>query len=291
MRVAVTGAGGLLGTTLVPLWRGAGAEVVAWTRGDVDVSDRMAVRRAVREARPDVVVHAAAWTNVDAAEAEPAAALRVNRDGTAAVAEACGEIGATVVYISSDYVFDGAARAPIAPDAAIRPVGAYARSKAAGEVVLRAAPHPALIVRTAWVYGPGGKNFVDTMRRAASERRQVSVVDDQIGAPTSSRLLAEALWALVRSEARGTWHVAAAGATSWHGVGRAVFAAQGAPEILVRPCSSADLARPAPRPAYSVLDCSATAQRLGVALPAWETQVTAYARTGALPEWLALRPV
>jgi len=284
LRVAVTGSGGLLGTTLVPLWQEAGAVVTAWTRQGLDVTSRMAVRTAVREARPEVIVHAAAWTDVDGAESDEPGALRVNRDGTAAVVEACADVGALMVYLSTDYAFDGTARSPIMPGTPVRPLSAYGRSKVAGEAVVRAGAAEWLIVRTGWVYGPGGRNFVDTMREAAAERREVSVVGDQVGAPTSARLLAEALWALVSDGARGVWHVAAAGETSWHGVARSVYEAAGASAALVRSCSSVEAARPAPRPAYGVLDCRETAARLAASLPAWDEQVRAYVRTGKLPE-------
>ncbi len=194
MRAGVTGADGLLGTTLVPLWRRAGAEVVGWTLEDFDVTDGAATRRAILDAKPDVVIHAAAYTAVDRAESEPDVALAVNRDGTANVCAACTELGARLVYLSTDYVFDGAARAPIPPDAPRAPLGAYARGKAAGEAAVEASGSPWMIVRTEWVFGPGGANFVDTVRRAAAEGRALEVVDDQVGAPTSTRLVSEGLW-------------------------------------------------------------------------------------------------
>lgn len=283
MKVGVTGAGGLLGTTLVPLWRAAGADVTAWDRAALDVTDASAVERAVGALRPAVVVHAAAWTDVDGAEAQPAAAMRVNRDGTQAVAAACAASGAVLVHLSTDYVFDGSARVPIRPDAPLAPLGAYGRSKAAAEAAAGLAGADVLIVRTGWVFGPGGRNFVDTMRGCAAQRRAVRVVDDQVGAPTSTRLLAEALWALVAAGARGVMHVASAGATTWYGVAAAVYAAAGAPASLVTPCSSKEAARPAPRPAYGVLDCTATARTIGGGLPDWEGQVLGYVRDGTAP--------
>lgn len=283
MRAGVTGADGLLGTTLVPLWRRAGAEVVGWTLEDFDVTDGAATRRAILDGRPDVVIHAAAYTAVDRAESEPAVALAVNRDGTANVCAACAELGARLVYLSTDYVFDGTARAPIPPGAPRAPLGAYARGKAEGEAAVEASGTPWTIVRTEWVFGPGGFNFVDTVRRAAAEGRTLAVVDDQVGAPTSTRLLSEGLWGLVRCRAEGYWHLAAAGAASWFEVARTVYAAAGADPALVSPCDTARAARAAPRPAYSVLDCDATAAALGLPLPPWESHVTAYVRTGRVP--------
>lgn len=276
----MTGAGGLVGSAAVALYRDAGATVVAWTRSDLDVTDAGSVRRAVEAERPDAVVHAAAWTDVDGAEMAGAEAMRVNRDGTVAVVAAGASVGATVVAISSDYVFDGTARTPIPTDAPVRPAGAYARSKAAGEAAVRAGTAPWLIVRTGWIYGPGGRNFVDTMRAKARAKERVAVVADQIGAPTSARLVAEAIWRLLAIRAGGIWHVAAAGETSWHGVARAVFDAEGAAPDLVQACTSAQHPRPAPRPAYGVLDCRQTVTALGAPLPPWEEQVRAYLRTG-----------
>jgi len=268
---------------LVPLWRKAGAEVVGWDLDDFDVRDAGAVRRVIAGARPDVVIHAAAYTAVDRAESEPDLAMAVNRDGTANVCRACGESGARVVYLSTDYVFDGRASAPIPPAARRSPLGAYARAKAEGEVAVERSAGPWMIVRTEWAFGPGGPNFVDTVRKAAAEGRALSVVNDQVGAPTSTRLLSEGLWGLVRRETTGHWHLAASGAASWFEVARTVYAAAGADPALVSPCSTAEAGRAAPRPPNSLLECNATRAALGVSLPAWEKHVTAYVRTGRVP--------
>jgi dTDP-4-dehydrorhamnose reductase len=283
LRVGVTGARGLLGTTLVPLWRKAGADVVGWDLDDFDVRDAGAVQRAIADAHPEVVIHAAAYTAVDRAEAEPELAMAINRDGTANVCRACGAVGARVVYVSTDYVFDGRATAPIPPDARPTPLGAYARAKAEGEAEVERSAGPWMIVRSAWVFGPGGPNFVDTMRAAAAEGRALRVVNDQIGAPTSTRLLSEGIWGLVRRKMTGYWHLTASGSASWFEVARTVYGAAGADAGLVSPCSTAESGRTAPRPAYSVLECGATRTKLGVLLPAWEKHVTAYVRTGRVP--------
>ena len=267
----------------MPLWRKAGADVVGWDAEDFDVRDAGAVRRVIAGARPEVVIHAAAYTAVDRAEAQPELAMAVNRDGTANVCRACAEAGARVVYVSTDYVFDGRTTTPIPPDARRTPLGAYARGKAEGEAAVERSAGPWMIVRSEWMFGPGGLNFVDTVRRAAGEGRALKVVDDQVGAPTSTRLLAEGLWGLVCREAAGRWHLAASGAASWFEVARTVYAAAGADPALVAPCSTAEAARPAPRPAYSVLDCGATRTALGVSLPPWEKHVTAYVRAGHVP--------
>jgi dTDP-4-dehydrorhamnose reductase len=283
LRVAVTGANGLLGTTLVPLWRRAGADVVGWSVEDFDIRDGAAARRAIVDARPEVVIHAAAYTAVDRAETEPAVALAVNRDGTAHVAAACAETGARLFFVSTDYVFDGSSAAPIAPDAPRRPLGAYGRSKAEGEAAVEAATVPWAVVRTAWLFGPGGPNFVDTVLGAAREGRALRVVNDQVGAPTSARLVSEGLWGLVGRGVTGHWHLVSAGAASWFDVARAVYAAAGREPALVAPCATRESGRPARRPANSVLDCSATARTLGVPLPRWEGQVSAYVRGAPVP--------
>jgi dTDP-4-dehydrorhamnose reductase len=275
MRVAVTGAGGLLGAALVPLWCRAGERVVGWTR-DLDVTDPAAVLAAVESERPDVLVHAAAYTDVERAESEPELAWRVNRDGTAAVAEACRRAGAVMVYVSTDYVFGGGGtRSPIPADAEPAPINAYGRSKAAGEAAVRESGAANLIVRSGWLYGPGRNNFVDTIRAAALQGRDAPVVNDQWGAPTAARLLAEALLALVREGVRGCWHVAASGEATWYDVAIAVYEACGSRGRVIA-VSTAQRGGRAPRPAYTVLDCSATERRLATRLPPWKEQVTAY---------------
>lgn len=282
--MGVTGSHGLLGRTLVAQWREAGADVVGWTRADFDVRDREAVRRVIGAARPDVVVHAAAYTAVDRAETEPALAVAVNRDGTSHVAAAAAAAGARCVHLSTDYVLGGEPPIPLPCDAPLHPLGAYARSKAEAEHAVRAAGGAWLIARTGWVYGPHGGNFIDTMRGLARERRTVRVVDDQHGAPTSTALIADVLWRLLSGGgATGVWHVAAAGVATWWEVARVVYAAAGADPALVAPCPTATSARAAPRPRWSVLDTTATAAAIGVPLPDWREPVDSYVRSGVVP--------
>jgi dTDP-4-dehydrorhamnose reductase len=283
LRVGVTGANGLLGTALVPLWWRAGADVTGWTPRDFDVTDAAAARRVIGGAKPDVVLHLAAYTDVDGAESEPERALAVNGEGTANVAAACREAGAQLVYVSTDYVFDGTAGAPIAPTAPRSPLGAYARGKAAGEEAVEASGARWTIVRTGWAFGPGGRNFVDTVRQAAGEGRALRVVDDQAGAPTSTRLLAEGLWGMVGRGLTGHWHLAAAGSATWFEVARTVYGCTRSDPALVAACSTREAGRAAARPAYSVLDCRATEAALGIALPEWQKHVMAYVRVGRIP--------
>jgi dTDP-4-dehydrorhamnose reductase len=254
MRLLVTGAAGMLGTDLVAAAGRAGHDVLAYARTDLDVLDAAAVRAAVAAARPDAVVNCAAYTNVDGAEAEEAAATALNGDAAGHVAAAAHAAGAFTVHVSSDYVFDGRGREPYVESSPTAPLGAYGRSKLAGErAVAAAAPaDAAAIVRTAWLFGTHGPNFVATMLRLAGERDALSVVDDQVGCPTFTGHLAPALIALAEARDPGIHHVAGGGSASWYDLAAAAFAARGADVELSRGRTE-DLGRPAPRPAYSVL--------------------------------------
>ena len=252
MRVLVTGAGGQVGSDLVTAL--SGHEVIACARADLDVGDDDACRRTILAARPEVVIHAAAYTDVDGCELHPERAWRDNVLGSRNVARAAHEAGAFLIAISSDYVFDGRASEPYDEHAPVAPLGAYGRSKAAGEgMALDANPGATAIVRSSWIYGRVGKNFVKTMLGLAAEREVVEVVDDQTGSPTWSADLARALVWLASARRAGTYHVTNAGSTTWFGFAREIFAAAGYDAERVRPTTIAALGRPAPRPAYSVL--------------------------------------
>jgi dTDP-4-dehydrorhamnose reductase len=257
IRWLVTGAGGMLGRDLVAVLADRGATYTAASRAELDVTDADAVAAAVPG--HDVVVHAAAWTNVDGAEADENAATAVNGAGTGNVAAACAAAGARLLHVSTDYVFPGDAVSPYPEDAPTRPVNAYGRSKLAGEVAVRdLLPDAGYVVRTAWLYGQHGPNFVRTMLRLAGERDTLDVVDDQHGQPTWSYALAERLvrlgTAAVAGRApAGAYHATASGQTTWFGLARAVFEAAGLDPARVRPTTSDRFVRPAPRPAYSVL--------------------------------------
>jgi dTDP-4-dehydrorhamnose reductase len=273
MRVLVTGAAGMLGADVAAAAASAGHDVVALARADLDVTDARAVRAAVRAAGPDAVVHCAAWTDVDGAEAAEPAATAVNGAGAGHVAAAAAACGAHVVHVSSDYVFDGRAREPYPEDAPVRPLSAYGRSKLAGErAVAAAAPAGHAVVRTSWLFGPHGANFVDTMLRLGGERDEVTVVDDQVGAPTYTGHLAPALLAVAGQRLRGVLHVTGAGACSWWELARAAFAGAGV-DCAVRRGTTAGLGRPAPRPAFSVL---ASTRRDAPVLPAWQDGLAAH---------------
>ncbi len=271
MRLLVTGAAGMLGTDVIAA--ATAHDVVALARADLDIVDADAVRAAVRDVRPDAILNCAAWTDVDGAESAEAQATAINGDGAGHVAAAAAEAGAIVVHVSSDYVFAGDASAPYAEAAATGPLSAYGRSKLAGELaVAAAAPDRHAIVRSSWLFGPHGRNFVDTMLRLGAERDEVTVVDDQVGRPTYTGHLASALVRVAETRAHGILHVAGGGACSWWELARAAFDQAGV-ECRVQRGRTADLGRPAPRPAYSVL---ASTRADAPALPPWQQGLAAH---------------
>jgi dTDP-4-dehydrorhamnose reductase len=273
VRILVTGAGGQLGQDLLDAF--AGDEVVGLTHAELDVSSEAAVVDAVEQHRPDVVVNAAAWTNVDGCESDPRRAHAVNALGPWWLARACADRGLTLVTYSTDYVFDG--EAPLDPTGQPRaltefdpidPLNVYGRSKAAGERLVRETLRQHHIIRTAWVCGARGNNFVRTMLRLTERGEPISVVDDQVGSPTFTRDLAAATREVAASGRFGTWNRTNAGRCSWYDLAAATFELAGV-EVDLRRQSSAALDRPAPRPSWSVLDDThATAAGL-TALPPW----------------------
>ncbi|MFC9159522.1 dTDP-4-dehydrorhamnose reductase [Streptomyces fungicidicus] len=255
----VTGAGGMLGQDVLARLAEAGERATALDRAALDLTDAAAVRRALERHRPAVVVNCAAWTAVDDAETREAEALAVNGDGPARLADACARTGAVLLHVSTDYVFAGDATAPYAEDAPTAPRSAYGRTKLAGErAVLNTLPDRGYVVRTAWLYGTGGANFVRTMIRLEGQREKLDVVDDQRGQPTWSADLAGLLLALGRGALAGTappgvYHGTSSGETTWYGLTREIFRLLGADPDRVHPTTSEAFVRPAPRPAYSVL--------------------------------------
>jgi dTDP-4-dehydrorhamnose reductase len=254
-RWLVTGAGGMLGRDLVNALEHDREKVAALTRRDLDITDEAGVRAAMRDIRPDVVVNCAAWTAVDDAELHESEALRVNGHGAAHVAASCADSGARLVHMSTDYVFSGDACRPYAEHDAAGPRTAYGRTKLAGEeAVLGLLPRTGYVVRTAWLFGAHGPNFVRTMIRLERERPTIEVVADQHGQPTWTVDVAGQVIALVRSQAAaGVYHATSSGDTTWFGLAREVFRLLGADEARVAPVSSSAHPRRAVRPAYSVL--------------------------------------
>ncbi len=251
----VTGAAGMLGRDLVGVLRAHGDEVTGLSRADLDITDEAAVREMVARYRPQVVINCAAWTAVDDAETQEAQALEVNGHGAANVAAACRAVGARLVHVSTDYVFDGRATKPWAEDDLPAPRSAYGRTKLAGEqAVLGQLPDTGYVVRTAWLYGEYGPNFVRTMIRLEASQPTVDVVTDQHGQPTWTRDVACQLVALARVDGRpGIYHATSSGETSWFGLAQEVFRLIGANPDRVQPTTSSQYRRPAPRPSYSVL--------------------------------------
>ena len=285
----VLGAAGQLGFELVRELAAVG-DVAALTRADVDLTDPDALRAAVRRAAPSVVINAAAYTAVDAAETDAARCHLVNAVAPAVLAEEAERSGAAIVHYSTDYVFDGTSDRPYTEADTPNPVGVYGATKLAGEHAVVAASTAHLIFRLSWVYGLRGRNFLRTMLRLARERDELRVVSDQQGAPTWSRLIAACTAQLLARAAHspggvrdavarvgGLYHLGAAGATSWHGFAEAVLAADPDRDQqrcrVVRAVSTAEYPTAARRPAYSVLSSEKARRRLGLELPGWRRQL------------------
>ena len=273
MRVLITGAGGQLGRDLLQLL--PGDDAVGLTHRELDIADLDAVTEAVGKHRPDVVINAAAWTDVDGAETDEAGALAVNRNGPANFAAACAQHNAALVHISTDYVFDGSGTEPYAEEAPVAPRSAYGRTKAAGERAVLDAGGPNYVVRTAWLYGAGGRNFVRTMAGLARGDKPVNVVDDQRGAPTWTRDLAAGLLELIDTRPPpGVYHATSSGDTTWFGFAQAIFKEVGADPGRVHPVPTEAFPRPAPRPAYSVLSANRWVSAGLTPLPHWRDALT-----------------
>ena len=277
MKVVITGAGGQLGQALQAS-APAEAGVVALDRAGLDIGDGDAVAAMVAANTPDLVINAAAYTAVDRAESDADAAWRINATGPGLLAGAAAARGARFIHVSTDFVFDGAGGVPYRPDQATAPLGVYGASKRAGEEAVQAAHPRALIVRTAWVYGATGHNFVRTMLRLMAERDEVRVVADQIGTPTYADGLARALWALDAAGASGIHHWTDSGAASWYDFAVAIQEEALALGLLGRavpviPIATSDYPTPARRPFYSVLDKASAVALVGAPAPHWRVHL------------------
>ena len=277
MKVLITGAGGQLGRALqatVP----AGVDPVALDRAALDIGDAAAVMARVRDLAPALVINAAAYTAVDKAESDAVAAHRINAEAPGHLAAAASAVGARFIHVSTDFVFDGTSGTPYRPDHPTAPLGVYGATKLAGEQAVRSAQPDALIVRTAWVYGDAGHNFVRTMLRLMAERDEVRVVADQIGTPSYATGLARALWALDAAGATGIHHWTDSGAASWYDFAVAIQEEALAIGLLTRavpviPIATSDYPTPARRPSYSVLDKSAAVALVGACAPHWRVHL------------------
>jgi dTDP-4-dehydrorhamnose reductase len=273
VKALVTGAGGQLAKALIsaapPGWSVSGL-----AHSDLDISDQAAVDRAIGELAPELIVNAAAFTAVNRAEIEADLAFRINSDGARHLALAASRQGARLIQLSTDFVFDGRSNRPYLPEDTPNPLNVYGASKLAGERAVAEVAPDTLIVRTAWVYGPIGANFLATMLRLMATGTDLAVVTDQIGTPTSTLTLAAALWALADKRATGVTHFTDAGVASWYDFAQAIAEEAVTVGLLerarsVKPILAADYLTPATRPAFSVLDKSATFALLGAPAPHW----------------------
>jgi len=273
LRILLTGKSGQVGSALSKALAPLG-DVIAWDRSQLDLADPDAIRAAVRAAKPRVIVNAAAYTAVDKAEAEEGVAMKINRDGPRTLAEEAAKGGALLVHFSTDYVFDGEKRAPYTERDVPRPLNAYGRSKLGGEQAILSSACRRLIVRTSWVYGPVGRNFPLTIMKAAREHRELRVVDDEVGAPTSTGMLARAMPEMIRralddASLDGLYHLSAAGEVSWYAFALAILARKGI-EAAVQPVRSNQYEARVLRPHNSLLDNAKIRQDFGIRLPPWE---------------------
>lgn len=281
-RVLITGAGGMLGSDLAPVLAGAGCDVFARPRSDLDITREAEVARAFRDVRPDVVVNCAAFTRVDAAETDPRA-FEVNVEGVRRLAQFSLRHSARLVQISTDFVFDGEKGAPYAEADPPGPISAYGRSKLqAEEIVL---PLPAgLVVRTSWLFGIGGWNFIEAILKQVEEgKASLHVVEDQRGKPTATPDLAQAILALLLTGAVGIYHFANRGEVSWYDFAREILRRTGHEDVAVEPVLSDSLARPARRPAYSVLDTDKYEKRTGQLIRHFQDPLAEYLHKRAYP--------
>ena len=278
MRALVTGAAGMLGRDVVKACEAHGIDAIGYTRADLDISDAAVVAAAMAGERPDIVFNCAAYTDVDGAETAEAAATHANGYGAGVLARSASAHDAVIVQVSTDYVFDGASRRPYVESDRPAPLQAYGHSKLAGEIEVAASGERHFIVRSSWLFGPGGPNFVQTILRLGRERGALRVVDDQVGCPTYTGHLADALVTLATTDDFGIHHVAGGGECSWHDFAAEIFDQAGIDVDLER-CTTREFPRPAPRPSYSVLG---TERERAVYLPDWQEGLSEYLTLGVM---------
>ena len=272
MKILVTGAKGQLGTEVAK--QGNEHELILAGRGDLDITDARKVTSCLQELKPDAVIHCAAYTNVDGAESDEDGAFRVNVVGAQNLAAGCLEIGARLVYVSTDYVFDGTKQGVYREFDPVNPQTVYGRTKWQGEELVRQILGRHYIVRTAWLYGEG-KNFVRTMLQLAEKQHTLKVVADQIGTPTSTVDVTRAIYRLLDSDAYGTYHASCQGQCSWYDFACEIFRKAGK-QVQVLPVTTAEFSRPAKRPAYSVLDNYMLRMTVGDLMRSWQEALAEY---------------
>lgn len=276
-KIVVTGAGGQLGQELIRL-NLPDVEIIGFDRSTLDITDADQCMRTMLRERPDAVIHAAAYTAVDRAESDPEGARLVNVEGTGNAARAAEAVGARLCYVSTDYVFDGQGASPYGENDATGPRTLYGQTKLEGEQIAMASCSSAYIVRTAWVYGRYGNNFVRTMLQLAKQRKELTVVNDQKGSPTYTLDLAHYLVELVKTDRYGTYHATNGGQCTWYEFAKAIFEEAGIKDVNVLPCTTEQYPRPAPRPAYSVLGNEALLRAGFQPLRHWRDALTEYLR-------------
>ena len=279
-RILLTGVNGQVGHALLPQL--SGHQVIALSRHELDLSNVDTIRSVIREIKPDLIINPAAYTAVDKAESELDLAYAINATAPKVMAEEAAKLGSALIHFSTDYVYDGRKNVPYVETDAVNPQCVYGKSKLAGELAIQTVGLPHLILRTSWVYGAYGKNFLKTILRLASEREQLGIVADQIGAPTSSMSITTALEQLVAQwdgRQSGVYHFTNTGNTSWHGfaceIVRQYKASNHQPVLMtdvqaIKPLTTADYPTPASRPANSCLDNAKLQQDFGIALPTWQ---------------------
>jgi dTDP-4-dehydrorhamnose reductase len=273
----------MLGNDLCSALKEAGANWIGVDLPEVDISDPSSIANVVKVEEPELIINTAAMTDVDGCESDHEKAYRANALGALNVARAASISKAFVVHLSTDYVFDGTKTSPYREDDPVNPLGIYGKTKAEGEkMLLSEAPDNSLIIRTQWLYGLHGKNFVESILNACKERDVLKVVDDQHGRPTFTEDLVKAILKLAKLRPTGVYHVANSGETTWHGFASAIVEIEGLCHIKVETLSTAELNRPAPRPLNSVLDLEKFQALTKSALPDWKDALTAYLKTRKL---------
>jgi dTDP-4-dehydrorhamnose reductase len=275
MKVLVFGARGMLGKDLVPALS-VKHQVLARDIEDLDIADQQRVQKEIETLRPQVVVNAAAYTDVDGCEAKRELAFSVNAEGARNIAAGCAASNARMIHLSTDYVFDGTSPAPYREEDPPNPLNVYGASKLQGERQIREVLENHLIIRTAWLFGRHGKNFVDTILRLAAQQEELRVVNDQRGAPTFTKDLSWAIEKLLEKEAKGILHITNSGSCTWYEFARQILQEKNMDHVSIIPISSAALTRPAKRPANSVLDCHRFENLVGQKMRTWEETLKEY---------------